>query len=89
MTFFWSDSMKTLQYIKNERRRFRPFVASRLSEIHDVSSPSDWKYVPGDLNPADDGSRGMKIKAFQSKCRWWTGTSFLCQADECWPTQHM
>ena len=23
-TFFWSDSMTTLQYIKNERRRFRP-----------------------------------------------------------------
>ena len=88
-TFFWSDSMTTLQYIKNERRRFRPFVVNRLSEIHDVSSPSDWKYVPGDLNPASDGSRGMKIKAFQPTCRWWTGPSFLWQADECWPTEHV
>jgi hypothetical protein len=81
--------MTTLQYIKNERRRFRPFVANRLSEIHDVSSPSDWRQVPGDLNPADDGSRGMKIKAFQPTCRWWCGPSFLWQADECWPTQHV
>jgi hypothetical protein len=88
-TFFWSDSMTTLQYIKNERRRFRPFVANLLSEIHDVSSPSDWRHVPDDLNPADDGSRGMKIKAFQPTCRWWCGPSFLWQADECWPTQHV
>jgi hypothetical protein len=41
-TFFWSDSMTTLQYIKNKKRRFRPFVANRLSEIHDVSSPNEW-----------------------------------------------
>ena len=39
-TFFWSDSMTTIQYIKNKRRRFRPFVANRLSEIHDMSSQS-------------------------------------------------
>jgi hypothetical protein len=68
-TFFRSDPMTTLQYIKNERRLFRPFVTNRLSEIHDVSSPSDWRHVPGDLNPADDGSRRMKIKAFQPTCR--------------------
>jgi hypothetical protein len=54
-TFFWSDSMTTLQYIKDERRRFRPFVANRLSEIPDVSSPSDWRHVPVDLNPVNDG----------------------------------
>ena len=46
--------MTTLQYIKDERRRFRPFVANRLSEIHDVSSPSDWRHVPVDLNPVND-----------------------------------
>ena len=55
-TFFWPDSMTTLQYIKNERRRFRPFAANRLSEIYDVSSPTVWRYVPGDVNPADNGS---------------------------------
>ncbi len=88
-TFFWSDSMTTLQYIKNKKRRFRPFVANRLSEIHDVSSPNEWRHVPGDLNPAYDGSRGMKILAFQPSCRWWTGPSFLWQPEECWPIQHV
>ena len=87
--FFWSDSMTTLQYIKNERRRFRPFVANRLSEIHDVSSPSDSRYIPGELNPADDGTREMKIEAFHPTCRWWMGPSFLWQPDECWPYQHI
>ena len=69
--------MTTLQYIRNERRRFCPFVANRLSEIHDVSSPSDWRYIPGELNPADDGTPGMKIEAFHPTCLWWMGPSFL------------
>jgi len=32
---FWTDSMITLQYIKNKKRRFGPFVAHRLMEIHE------------------------------------------------------
>jgi hypothetical protein len=47
------------------------------------------EHVPGNLNPADDGSRGMKILAFQPSCRWWTGPSFLWQPEECWPIQHV
>ena len=81
--------MTTLQYIKNERRRFRPFVANRLSEIHDLSSPNNWRHVPGDLNPTDDGSRGLKIQAFQPKCRWWVCPPFLWQSEDCWPNQHV
>ena len=38
-TFFWSDSMTSLQYIKNETRRFQTFVANRVAEIHETSSP--------------------------------------------------
>ena len=58
-------------------------------EIHDVSSPSDWRYIPSELNPADDGTREMKIEAFHPTCRWWMAPSFLWQPDECWPNQHV
>ena len=26
----------------------------QISEIHNLSLPSDWRYIPGELNPADD-----------------------------------
>ena len=36
---FWTDSMTVLQYFTNEKRRFKPFIANRVTEIHDASSP--------------------------------------------------
>ena len=83
---FWSDSLTTLQYIVNERRRFKPFVANRVNEIREVSTPQQWRYVPTSLNPADDGSRGMELHKLNSKCRWLCGPSFLLRPDEEWPS---
>ena len=34
-SFFWTDSKITLQYINNEFRRFKTYVANRVSEIRD------------------------------------------------------
>ena len=34
----WSDSTCVLQYIRNQSRRFRTFVANRLSVIHENSA---------------------------------------------------
>ena len=46
--YFWTDSM-SFRLHKNETRRFKTFVANRLSVIHDVTSPADWRYVPSEL----------------------------------------
>ena len=88
-TLFWSDSVTTLQYIKNEKRRFQMFVTNRLDEIHDASLPTQWRHVPGSLNPADSGSRGMKIHAFKPGCRWWCGPKFLWKPEDQWPVRHV
>ncbi len=82
---FWTDSTTVLQYIKNENRRFHRFVATRLEEIHEHTTSEQWRHVPGVLNPADDGSRGLPIEAFRPKCRWWSGPAFLSQAEDQWP----
>ena len=58
-TLFWSDSMTSLRYIKNETRHFQNFVANRAAGIHETSSLEQWHHVPGVINPADDGSRGV------------------------------
>ncbi|XP_074608716.1 uncharacterized protein LOC141863136 [Acropora palmata] len=59
---FWSDSTCVLQYIKNQSRRFHTFVANRLSIIHELSTPYQWRHVPSELSPADEVSRGITVR---------------------------
>ena len=84
-TFFWTDSKVTLQYIKNESRRFKTYVANRVSEIRDVSHPSQWRHCPGSVNPADDASRGLTTHQLLSSERWFGGPAFLLSPEEEWP----
>ena len=34
---FWTDSMITLNYIRNESRRFQTYMANRVAEIQELS----------------------------------------------------
>ena len=38
-TRYWTDSQVVLCYIRNQTKRFKIFVANRLSKIHEGSSP--------------------------------------------------
>ena len=51
---FWTDSTSVLKYIANSNTRFHTFVANRVSQILDGSTPVQWRHVPTKLNPADD-----------------------------------
>jgi len=82
---FWTDSTAVLQYIKNEDKRFYTFVANRLAVIHDGSDLSQWNYVPTNINPADDVSRGLTAKELLSSERWFRGPAFLWEKKSSWP----
>ena len=84
-TSFWTDSTAVLQYIKNKDKRFYTFVANRLAVIHESSEPSQWKYVPTNINPADDVSRGLTVKELLTNERWFTGPAFLREDKSSWP----
>ncbi|MEM7282789.1 MAG: hypothetical protein AAF438_14300 [Pseudomonadota bacterium] len=84
-TFYWSDSKTTLAYIQNAEKRFHVFVANRIAEIRDNTSPSQWHHCPGLLNPADDASRGLMPQEFHSDHRWLKGPSFLWKSRSQWP----
>ena len=43
---FWTDSQTTLQYIKNESRRFQKYVANCVVEIREVTTPNQWGHCP-------------------------------------------
>ena len=74
-----------MQYIKNDSRRLKTYVANRVSEIRDVSQASQWKYCPGSLNPAHDASRGPVADQLLSSERWFGGPAFLLRPEEEWP----
>ena len=52
------------------------FVANGVAENRETTSPSDRCHVPGVLNPADDGTRGLKLSEFKPECRWFNGPFF-------------
>ncbi|XP_071947928.1 uncharacterized protein [Antedon mediterranea] len=78
---YWTDSMIVLGYIQNETRRFKTFVANRVSKIRDISSPQQWRHVGSKQNPADDGSRGTFDLG-----KWLSGPEFLLTNSSKWPT---
>ena len=74
---FWTDSAPVLQYITNEDKRFYTFLAKWLAVFHDGSDLSQWNYVPTNINPADDVSRGLTAKELLSNERCFGGPAFL------------
>ncbi|XP_064631691.1 uncharacterized protein LOC135489981 [Lineus longissimus] len=72
-------------YVRSRERRFKTYVANRVNEIRDSSTPELWHHVPGKLNPADLASRGQSVKSFKKSEQWFRGPDFLWQAEGCWP----
>ncbi|XP_073243584.1 uncharacterized protein [Porites lutea] len=81
--FYRTDSMSVLKCINNESKRFHVFESNRLTVIHNGSSHSEWHYVNRDNNPADDGSKGLKLDDMLT-C-WLRGPEFLWKNESLWP----
>ena len=84
-SWFWTDSSIVLSYIQNIDKRFQTFVANRIAIICEGSSPSQWRHVRTELNPADDVSRGLSFEQLIRSQRWFHGPSFLVEDDSTWP----
>ena len=82
---YWSDSTSVLKCINNESKRFHTFESNRLTVIRNGSKPSEWRYVNRDDNPADDGSKGLKIDTMLRNDRWLKGPKFLWEGESHWP----
>ena len=82
---FWTDSTIVLQYVRNEDKRFKTFVANRIATIRENSEPAQWHYVDSASNPADDTTRSMGAEKLKTNTRWLTGPEFICLDERCWP----
>ena len=55
-SFFWTDSQVVLNYISNESKRFKVFLANCVQMIRNNTNLSQWNCVD---NPADSASREL------------------------------
>ncbi|XP_059352180.1 uncharacterized protein LOC130698697 [Daphnia carinata] len=85
--FFWVDAMTVLRWIHANHHRYNVFVANRISEILDSTTPQQWRHVPGILSPADECSHGLCPSELDPNHRWYRGPEFLILPPEHWPAQ--
>ena len=52
-------------------------MENRIQQIHDLSSPTEWKYVETQTNPADLASRGAHAEELIGSSKWWKSPDFL------------
>jgi hypothetical protein len=83
----WSDSTVALGWICNYPKRWKTFVANRVTEIQTYTTPSQWNHCPGEDNPADYLSRGVTAERLKKLRDWWHGPSWLSQYPDHWPSQ--
>ena len=73
---FWTDSKVVLGYIKNDSKRFHVFVANRVQQIRDQTSPSQWRRCLAWYHCQTELVEGS---------RWISGPKFLWKPEGLWP----
>lgn len=58
---FFTDSKVVLGYLNNRSRRFYNYVSNRVNIIHQRLKPEQWNFVSTENNPADIGTRSVKV----------------------------
>lgn len=85
--FFWVDSEAVLYWLRTPATRKNPhYVAPCRDFILSCTAPESWHYVPSELNPADDITRGVSAKAISATHRFFK-PQFLEMQEQYWPTQ--
>ncbi|XP_055685297.1 uncharacterized protein LOC129791254 [Lutzomyia longipalpis] len=82
----WSDSQTVLKWIRSDSKRYKVFVANRISEIEAKSDIRNWRWVPTKENPADAATRMVKSD-FSETSQWYKGPKFLQLEESLWPKE--
>ena len=83
----WCDSTVALAWLRGCPSNYKTFVANRVASAARNVTPSIWKYVPTDQNPADCASRGISAQELLEHPLWWSGPSWLLSEPVAVPNQ--
>lgn len=83
---FWSDSATVVNWIKSDHRRYKPFVAHRVSEILESTNTSEWHWISTKINAADEATRAKFPLKYNPDGGWKNGPSVLREPSESWPS---
>ncbi|XP_053691604.1 uncharacterized protein LOC128740118 [Sabethes cyaneus] len=84
---FWSDSRTVLSWLRSDQRKYRQFVAFKVTEILELSDVNEWRWVSSRLNVADEATKWGKGPCINNDSRWFHAPSFLYQPASLWPQQ--
>ena len=76
---FWIDATAVLLNILNRSKRYPIFVANRLAITEQSSDPSEWHFLPSELNVADLPSRGLMNRPIDFLNSWLNGPQQRCK----------
>ena len=84
--FCWTDSSCTRHWVRSNASHFLPYVQNRIGEIQSLTSPEEWRFLPGRINIADAATRADKMTLDNMEDimeKWQAGPDFL--QTENWP----
>nr|CAI5830957.1 unnamed protein product [Callosobruchus analis] len=84
-SYFWTDSMIVLSWLKMQPSSLKVFVANRVAEIQRHTTVEQWGHVPTSQNPADLASRGSSPSEIRVSNIWWSGPEWLKLSSQFWP----
>lgn len=82
------DSETVLSMIHKTSYRFKAYEGIRLGEIQSCTQPSDWAWIPGELNVADWLTRGKDPGDLDNESLWQTGPPMLRSPIEEWDIKY-
>ena len=83
----WSDSSTVLSWLDGHHRHHPVYVANRVKQTLEITTPYIWHHVPTASNPADCASRGLKPTELLQHNLWWDGPTWLQQDPMLLPPQ--
>ena len=82
----WTDSYTVLCWIRNAKA-WKTYVRNHVDEIRNLTKIEDWRFCPGEKNPADIPSRGCNASTLVECEMWWNGPMFLRLDEDHWPVE--
>ncbi|XP_058448819.1 uncharacterized protein LOC131428793 [Malaya genurostris] len=83
--YYWTDARDVICWLKSDHRRYSQFVGFRVGEILESSNTTEWRWLPGKLNVADEATKWQHLPSFDDSNRWFRAPPFLWKPHADWP----